>query len=122
MAEDQDQAPKKRRILTKSETVREKVAKTAEQEAKPRRLRKTTSHATAPLRVAGRGLGKISRYTVPPYFRNSWRELRQVTWPKGKESIQLTFAVILFAAVFGALIFGVDTGLDKVFKEVLLKK
>jgi len=121
VATDKDQAPKKRRILTKSETVRDKVAKTAEQEAKPRRLQKTTHRVAAPLRFVGRGLRKISRYTVPPYFRNSWRELRQVTWPKGKESAQLTLAVILFAAVFGAIVFGVDTGLDKVFKQVLIK-
>lgn len=121
MATDNQPTPKKRRILQKSETVREKVAKSAESEAKPRRLRKTTHKATAPLRAVGRPLSKVSRYVVPPYFRNSWHELRQVTWPKGKEAAQLTLAVILFATVFGAVVFGVDTGLDKIFKQVLLK-
>ncbi|HET8670873.1 MAG TPA: preprotein translocase subunit SecE, partial [Candidatus Saccharimonadales bacterium] len=58
---------------------------------------------------------------VPPYFRNSWKELRQVTWPRFKDSLRLTFAVFAFAAVFGALVALLDYGLDKVFKEVLLK-
>ncbi|MEO6761284.1 MAG: preprotein translocase subunit SecE [Candidatus Saccharimonadales bacterium] len=55
------------------------------------------------------------------YTRDSWRELKQVTWPKWEESRQLTWAVIMFAVVFGALIAVVDYGLDKLFREVLLK-
>jgi len=47
--------------------------------------------------------------------------LRQVTWPNRKESRQLTLAVILFAVIFGAMVTVLDYGLDKVFKQVLLK-
>lgn len=67
-----------------------------------------------PLRIVGKIL-------LPVYFRNSWRELKLVTWPSLKQSRQLTFAVLTFAVVFGAAIAGVDWGLDKVFRNILLK-
>jgi preprotein translocase SecE subunit len=120
----------KRRIVKKAETVREKAEKAAESSNQPRRLHATKRRASAPFRAAGKGLAKLGKFKpfriiglilVPPYFRNSWRELRQVTWLKPKESFRLTYAVIAFAAIFGALVALLDFGLDKVFKEVLLK-
>ena len=118
------------RRIRKVETLREKTEKTTAAGDKPRRLSATKQKAGAPLRATGRGLQRLNRIKplrilgfiiVPPYFRNSWRELRQVTWPTGKESRRLTLAVILFAIVFGALVAVLDLGLDKVFKQVLLK-
>jgi preprotein translocase SecE subunit len=114
----EDKTTPKRRLVKKAETVREKTEKAVEKGSnQPRRLQaKGTSW-----------LGKfkffriIGLILVPPYFRNSWKELRQVTWTKPKESIRLTFAVVVFATVFGALVAALDFGLDKVFKEVLLK-
>ena len=67
-----------------------------------------------PVRFIGRMLG----FT---YVRYSWRELRQVTWPSFKDSLRLTGAVVLFSVIFGVLIAIVDYGLDKVFRQVLLK-
>jgi preprotein translocase subunit SecE len=55
------------------------------------------------------------------YFRSSWAELKQVTWPTKREGRRLTTAVIIFSIVFGALIAIVDFGLDKLFKQLLLK-
>lgn len=72
-----------------------------------------------PLRIAGRFLGK---YLIPPYFKNSARELRLVTWPSGKQSRRLTFAVMIFALVFGVIIAVVDYGLDKAFKAIILNQ
>jgi preprotein translocase SecE subunit len=57
----------------------------------------------------------------PSYFRNSFRELKQVTWPGRRESLRLTSAVLAFAIVFGAIVALVDFGLDKLFKELILK-
>jgi preprotein translocase SecE subunit len=121
----------KRRTVKKAETVREKTEKAAaDSKKKPRRLQATTRKAGAPVRQARRGLGKLGKFKpfriiglilVPPYFRNSWKELKQVTWPKRRESFRLMFAVVAFAAVFGSLVAALDFGLDKVFKEVLLK-
>jgi preprotein translocase SecE subunit len=126
----EDSSKPKRRLVKKVETVREKAEKATETNSKPRRLRKTTSRIGAPFRFVGRGLKRLGRFKpfriiglilVPPYFRNSWKELRQVTWPKFRESLRLTSAVIVFAVVFGAVVALLDAVLDKLFKEVLLK-
>lgn len=128
MAEDTGKS--KRRVIKKTETVREKAEKAAESSKQPRRLHTTKRRVSAPFRFIGRVFGKLGRFKpfriiglilVPPYFRNSWKELRQVTWTKRKDSFRLTFAVIVFAAVFGSLVAALDFGLDKLFKEVLLK-
>jgi len=73
---------------------------------------------TRPMRFIGRILGKIFLIN---YFRDSWKEVKQVTWPGRKETTQLTLAVFVFAISFGLLIAVVDFGLDKLFKEVLLR-
>ncbi len=58
---------------------------------------------------------------VPKYFVNAWREVRQVTWPSGRETRRLTLAVFIFATVFGLAVAIVDKGLDEFFKKVVLK-
>jgi len=63
----------------------------------------------------------VGHYIVPPYFRNSWRELKQVTWPNRKQSRQLTFAVIMFSVVLGVFVALLDLGFGKLFKEVIVK-
>lgn len=72
---------------------------------------------TRPLRFIGRLLKKI---LFVDYFVASWRELKKVTWPGRKETIQLTLAVFIFAFGFGLLIAVVDFGLSKIFQEVFL--
>jgi preprotein translocase SecE subunit len=122
----------KRRMVKKVETVREKAEKAtaAEENPAPRRLQTTRRRAGAPFRAAGKTGKKLGTFKpfrilgfilVPPYFRNSWKELRQVTWPTLPVSIRLGFAVIVFAIVFGGLVALLDYGLDKLFKQVLLK-
>jgi preprotein translocase SecE subunit len=73
--------------------------------------------AAIPFKVLGRGLAKLT----PKYLVNSWRELRQVHWPNRRETWRLTLAVFVFAVVFGAMVAGVDKGLDELFKKVVLK-
>ncbi|HSX07029.1 MAG TPA: preprotein translocase subunit SecE [Candidatus Saccharimonadia bacterium] len=65
-----------------------------------------------------RFIGRILGFS---FVRSSWQELRLVTWPTKREGRRLTTAVILFSVVFGALIAVVDYGLDKLFKQLLLK-
>jgi preprotein translocase SecE subunit len=67
-----------------------------------------------PVRFIGRILGL-------GYLRGSWQELKQVTWPTKREGRRLTTAVIIFSVIFGAMIALVDYGLDKLFKQILLK-
>jgi preprotein translocase SecE subunit len=127
---EEDSTKSKRRLIKKVETIREKADKASVEDSKPRRLQKTSRRVSAPFRFVGRGFKKLGKFKffriigyifVPPYFRNSWKELKQVTWPKFRESLRLTSAVIIFAIVFGALVAAIDFVLDKVFKEVLLK-
>jgi preprotein translocase SecE subunit len=72
---------------------------------------------TKPIRAIGRFLKKV---LLINYFISAWREVRQVSWPNRKETINLTFAVFIFAISFGIFIAIIDFGLDKLFREVLL--
>jgi preprotein translocase SecE subunit len=120
----------------KVQTLRQK-AEEADKPKKVRKLRETAASATKPVHKVA-ALGKKEYYLplpknkvgnflnkrrsfIPKYFRESWQELRQVSWPNRKQTLQLTLAVFMFALVFAVLITTVDYGLDKLFKEVLLK-
>ena len=63
----------------------------------------------------------IGLIIIPKYVRNSFMELKGVTWPSFKESMRLTYAVIIFAVIFGVSVALVDYGLGKIFKTLLLK-
>lgn len=125
-------AKPKRRIVKKAETVREKTVKSALPKPKKKTgiLRLTLGYIAAPFKWIGRKLAKLGRFKVfkvlgrilwPTYFRNSWKELRQVTWPNRRETWQLTLAVIIFSIIFGVIIAVVDYGLDKIFKQLIIK-
>jgi preprotein translocase subunit SecE len=140
-----DQPKQKRRLRAPGETLREKTTKAQEVAAQPpkkRRARRVLGLLLLPFRAVAwishlwpfkqighairwffslrfmRFLGKILGIT---YIRDSARELKLVTWPSRKQSRQLTSAVIIFSVIFGALIAIVDFGLDKLFKQVILK-
>lgn len=126
----EEPAKPKRRIVKKVETVREKAEKASDDSNQPRRLQKTRRRAGAPFRLLGRFFSRLNKIKpfriiglilVPRYFRNSWKELRQVTWLKFGVARRLTGAVIIFAIIFGAVVALLDFILDKLFKEVLLK-
>ena len=86
-----------------------------------KKLRVPKVRAPKPLRPVFGFIGKILNKIAPRYFLNSWRELRQVTWPSRRETWRLTGAVFVFAFVFGTVVFFVDKGLDEIFKKVILK-
>lgn len=119
-------ARNKRRVKN-PETFRERMQKSVETTGKrkktPSRLKKSASPLARktgkifqrrPFRIIGKVL-------LPTYLRKSWQELTQVAWPSWKEGRRLTFAVLVFAVIFGAAIAAVDWGLDKVFQQLLLK-
>ena len=136
-----DSPAKKKRIVKNPETFRERAIKAAETSEQPKRSTRVRrafgSGAAKPFRPVVNALRKLFRYQpfkfigwvfkilgrilVPRYVRNSWKELRLVTWPGWKLGRQLTSAVLIFAIVFGAAIALVDYGLDKLFKDILLK-
>ena len=127
---------RKRRVLKAAEPVsfREQSEKAQARSAQPRKLSKPARIIAKPFQILGRGIAKIFRplgrfkffraigYVLyPPYFRNAVKELRMVTWPDRRKTWRLTYAVIVFSAVFGVLVAGVDFGLDKLFREFILK-
>lgn len=132
MAETEKQPEKKRRVIRKVETVREKAAKqSGDKPVKKGVLRLTLGYIGAPFRFIGRQIAKLGRFKVfriigyilvPPYFRNSWKELRKVTWPSSKDTFRLTFAVLMFSIVFGLFVTAADFGLDKLFKRIILNE
>jgi preprotein translocase SecE subunit len=138
MAEKQTGKPKSKRLVRNPETFRERAVKASNNTDKPKRRTRALSGVSkiarpvarpvgqlaklGPFKLVGKILRFIGKIIIPAYFRNSWKELRQVTWPTKRVSLRLTFAVLIFAIVFGAIIAVVDFGLDKLFKEILLKK
>lgn len=123
--------------IKRNQTVRETVAaKTAKADKKPRKLSQATESAKGgagkiskvakkeiylplPDNKAGRFLNKRRRF-IPKYFRESWAELKLVTWPTRREALKLTGAVIIFTVAFGLIITLTDYGLDKLFRKVLI--
>ncbi len=127
---------KKKRVLKKTETVREKASK-KELPKKPQRLSKATAVVKKPLRTARRigakeyhpiklpdnKIGRVltqKRKVTPNFFRDAWGELRQVSWPNRKETIKMTLAVFMFAIIFSILVGLLDFGLEKIFRELLV--
>lgn len=109
-----------------------------------KRLRRSANKASQPVRVAGRLIAKVFRplaFLLVPfrtrparfvgrilatvllinYVRSSWKELRQVTWTSRRETLRLTGAVFLFSIGLSILISVTDYGLDKVFKNLILR-
>lgn len=139
MAEKAQDQPKRR--IKSPETFRERTIKATEASEKPgakSKVSKALGKVFLPLfRPIGKffkklvkiqpfkaiytGLRWIGLVILPPYVRKSWKELKLVTWPSRKQSRQLTFAVLVFAVVFGIAVAVVDYGLDKLFKQILLK-
>jgi preprotein translocase SecE subunit len=127
----------KPRIRKSAPTVRERVEAAAAQQENPAKspVRRSLAKANSPIKkirssdrpafkkaaAPFRFLKRILRWIVPRYFVNSWRELRQVYWPNRRETWRLTLAVFVFAIIFGALVAGVDKGLDEIFKKLVLK-
>lgn len=132
-----DKPEKKRRVRKVTPTVRQQAAAAAAPKPeKRRRIKKVTGRASTPLKKAyhfgkkevylpmpdnkvGRFLNK-RRSFIPRYFKDSWKELRLVTWPNRKETTKLTIAVFTFAIVFGLMVAIVDFGLDRLFRKIFL--
>lgn len=121
---------------TKSPSVRDKAAASRTKSGTTHKLRSTAASALKPLgKVVQAGKKEVylplpknkvgnflnkRRFVIPRYFRDSWNELKEVTWPNSKQTIALTIAVFIFAIILAIFVSGVDFGLDKLFRKVLL--
>ncbi len=123
----------KKRVIKKSETVRERATKITAERPKRRVIKSTAGKVAKPLSALkplakpfkAKPVKKVSRGIAfilwPKFLRGAWGELRQVTWPGRRETWKLTLAVFIFALSFGSLIALADYGLDKLFRSVILK-
>ena len=67
------------------------------------------------------GLAK-ERSLMPAYIRNSFNEIKLVSWPTFPAAMKLTFAVFFFAAFFAVVVTALDWVLTQVFEEIILNK
>lgn len=138
MAEKKPASNKKLVVKKRRETVRERADKSAKKSGSTPRIRKLAVASSKPVSKissvlkkeysplntgnskVGKVLGRRSRLT-PRYFIDSFKELKQVTWPTKRTTLKLTLAVFLFSFGLMMLVFGLDKGFDKLFKDVILK-
>ena len=135
--EDKKQPPKQPRHRKAPETVRERAAKDSAKKSAPKKGsavktaiakpvkkvhkfgQKEYHPLKAPDKKGVRHLNKRVRF-IPKYFRESWAELKLVTWPTKKEAAQKTLAVLIFSIVFAMFVQFLDLVFGKVFKGVIL--
>lgn len=53
------------------------------------------------------------------YFKGAWQELRLVHWPTRRATWSMTGAVLVFSAIFSALILLLDAGFQLLFEQIL---
>ena len=115
-----DKAVKAQKKSDKPHRVRRGLSAVKRPVAKIRRSAKQEYHLIRPRESGLMGWLTKTRYWTPRYFRDSFAELKLVSWPGRKETWKMVLAVFLFSAVVGIIISLVDYGLEKLFREVLL--
>ena len=113
----------KRRLKIGPESMRARIEQNSQKAAAQSAIEpvKPKRKIFAPIRAVWRPIRWLGRHIIPKYFRTAFHELRLTTWPSKKQSRQLTLAVVIFAVVFGVFVSLLDYGLDKLFKEILVK-
>lgn len=119
-ASNKDEA-KKPKVAKKQQTVRERTKAAPKQRG--RRIRSTARKASWPIRKLAflkKPLKFLGRF-VPGFFKGAWHEIRLVTWPNARQTMQLTLAVFIFAVVFAAIVGALDYVIGEIFKEVIIR-
>jgi len=108
-----DDAPKK---ATKKEAKpTKKSVKKAPVDKKPSQLiAKAEEIAKNRPETAGNPLKRLLKY-----FKDSWVELKLVRWPTRSATWSMTLAVIIFSAIFVALIILLDAGFSILFEKIM---
>ena len=76
--------------------------------------------------IAGLVLGALIAWTSEPgrrtiaFAQESYHEIKRVTWPTRKETMQMTGIVFAFVAVMGIFLWVLDKGLEWLLYGVLL--
>ncbi|MCL2444524.1 preprotein translocase subunit SecE [Candidatus Saccharibacteria bacterium] len=90
----------------KTEKTSKKVVKAEKVEKTEKKLKKTPK-ILMPFVATGR------------YFRDSWKELRQVRWTNRRATWKMTFAVIIYTAAFFGFIMLLDMLFSTIFNRML---
>jgi preprotein translocase SecE subunit len=84
-------------------------------------LREKHIYIPLPDNKAGKFLNKPRKvHIVPKFLSEAWEQLKLVRWPNAREVIGLTFAVIIFAILFGGFIGLSDYFLEIIFRRIIL--
>lgn len=104
---------------SKKTTSKEKVVNTKNSVKK---ALKTEVNVPVPVpdNKVGEFLGKKRRVRAPKYLRDSFKELKKVSWPSRKDAFKLTFAVIVFTLAFTIFTTAWDWVFTNVVERVLL--
>ncbi len=125
-------------VRRKVETVRERAEKAAEKRTHEPRRRKVATAAAKPVKGVRRALkrefhpiktpdNKVGRFLgkkrgfIPKYLKDSFSELKLVSWPTFRQAVGLTLNVIVFSVAIGVFVKIVDYGFEKIVKGVILK-
>jgi preprotein translocase subunit SecE len=134
----EEQAKKQPRKRKSAESVRERADKQVAKKDAPTKtsklkgkihkplsvLRRVSAKEYHPVPVPDNKAGKVLKKRVrivPKFVRESWAELKLITWPTKKEAARLTLAVIIFAVAFSIFVQLLDFIFNKLIKEILLK-
>ena len=115
---DKEVAPKsddKQVVRKVSTTKTTKAAATPSKKPVKKASKTTKSQPKKPVFILFRPFVALGRY-----FRDSWRELRQVRWPNRRATWALTLAVILFSLFFVVFIMLFDWLFNYLMQEVIL--
>jgi len=99
------------KVVKKVSTTKKVGKKTAVKQATARKQRDPSGKSFALFRPI---------FAIGRYFRDSWRELRQVQWTNRRATWALTLAVILFSIFFAIFVLVFDWLFQWLIKEVIL--
>jgi len=100
-------------------------AKAKKNQQKSRKLRKQSDKAAKD--TTAKPLKEVFLLARPfvafgRYLRDSWREIRQVRWPGRKLTWKMTFAVLVYCAIFIVFIVLLDTLFTFIFELLINAK
>lgn len=99
-----------------SKPVKKQVKKPAKKVLSKKKSTKQVKSKTKPKKFA-----KVrSKIRVPRYFKDSWREVKKVTWPTRKDAVKFSFAVIVFTAIFALFTSLLDFGFNQLVERIFL--
>lgn len=103
-----DNGPKKKAKAVAKKTI-----------AKPKQATKSPTVVKKPKKEAVNQPKESPLSAFTGYFKGAWFELKQVRWPTRANTWSMTLAVILFTAMFVALILLLDAGFKWLFEQIL---